>query len=265
MVFTLTCTFFYYYDLVTSLAPDIQAAYERRMVDLEVAAGQEIGRIGGQTLDFAVWDTTKPLTGFVNPESYRAESWKIYTADPLDYSTEEIRAKMLAKYIRTAEPRSGKIDHDIDGRLIGNWFLEGTGGYSGSTGSTEGSYAGGHLSFAPDHIDPTAFIASFGNYLGEPKQLSVSRTSANPAEVSVATGLVKYDLLPWQWRDGNGRDWNRFSFPTLPLTLYNEGFLVQGCVLFHLIEDRKLKMETFPGKTCSQVSGFTNAAMIYER
>ena len=270
MVFSMTCTFLYYYDLVTSLSPDILAAFENRGfrgLDIAVTSGQEIGRIGGQTLDFAVWDTTKPLTGFVKPESYQAESWKIYTADPLDYAAPEVGEQMLAKYIRTVEPRSGKIDYDIDGRLIGNWFLEGTNGYAGSAeGTAMGSYARSHLSIAPDQIDPTAFIASFGDYQGRPAQLSLSRTSPNPSEVAVETGLVEYDLFNWQWREGNGRDWDRFSFPSaLPLTLFNEGFPSQGCALFQLIEDGQLKMEAFPGKTCRQVSGFTGAAKFYAR
>ncbi|MEX2053783.1 MAG: hypothetical protein WD940_02135 [Patescibacteria group bacterium] len=265
LVFTMTCTFLYYYDLVTSLAPDVQAAYDSRRMDLEVQAGQLIGRIGGQTLDFAVWDTTKPLTGFVNPASYDGEAWKIYTADPLDYATDEIKHKMFSKYIRTAEPHSGKIDHDIDGRLVGNWFLEGTNGYAGKVGTQGPTYATGHLSIAPDHIDPTAFMASFGSYQGEPKQFSLSRSAPNPAEVAVSTGLVKYNLLPWNWQDGKGKEWDRFSFPSLPLTLINEGYITQGCVLFQLLEDRRLKMETFPGKSCSQVKTFTPAAKFYER
>ncbi|MCH8908147.1 MAG: hypothetical protein IH840_13745 [Candidatus Heimdallarchaeota archaeon] len=32
---------------------------------------------------------------------------------------------MLEKNPRTVEPFGGKIDYDIDGRLIGNWYLQG--------------------------------------------------------------------------------------------------------------------------------------------
>ena len=264
MVFSMTCTFLYYYDLVTSLAPDVQTAYERGNMDLSVTAGQIIGRIGGQTLDFAVWDTTKPLTGFVRPESYAGEAWKIYTADPLEYVTKELKEKMLAKYIRVADPISGKIDHDIDGRLVGNWFLEGSGGYAGP-GENQQGYWSGHLSIAPEHIDPTAFIVSFGDFNGEATQFSIPRNSLNPAEVSSATGLVKYTLTTWNYRMGNGKDWDRSSFPVLPLKLYNEGYQSSGCVLFQMVEDRKLKMEAFPGKTCTSVAEFTAQAKIYER
>ena len=127
-VFTISCTFFYYYDLVTQLSPDIQIIYAKKSrgdIEIDVKAGQEIGRIGGQTLDFAVWDTTRPLKNFVNPSSYQGEPWKIFTNDPLDYYTDEIKALALTKYARFDEPRSGTIDHDIEGSLIGNWFKEG--------------------------------------------------------------------------------------------------------------------------------------------
>ena len=41
--------------------------------------------------------------------------------------------------------------------------------------------------------------------------------------------------------------------------------LASGVALFQLVEDRKLKVETFAGKTAAEVSGFTANARIYER
>ena len=38
-----------------------------------------------------------------------------------------------------------------------------------------------------------------------------------------------------------------------------------GVVLFELLDDRTLKVETFPGETAAQVDGFTEAALLYER
>src|SRR3989304_6603375 len=137
-VFTISCTLFYYYDLVTSLAPDVKKIYDesssgqiKKSLNMAVKEGQLIGRIGGQALSFALWGTAKPLKGFAIPEHYKGESWKIYTADPLDYYTDRLKKLILSKYVRTASPVSGKIDYDIDGRLIGNWFREGSGGYNG--------------------------------------------------------------------------------------------------------------------------------------
>jgi len=99
-----TCTFYTYYDLVTSLTPDIKREFDSKVknnyaggLSIDVKAGDLIGKIGGQTLDFAVWDMEKPLKGFVNPESYKAEPWKIYTADPYNYYSEEL-SELLTKF-----------------------------------------------------------------------------------------------------------------------------------------------------------------------
>lgn len=266
MVFSVTCTFLYYYDLVTSLAPDIKTIYDRSgrgHIDIPIKAGQRVGRIGGQTLDFAVWNTEKPLSGFIVPEHYRAEPWKMFTADPLDYCTEELKTLMLSRHVRTAEPRSGKIDHDVDGRLIGNWFMEGTKGYGGVRGEGNWDYWTGHLSFAPDVYDPESCIVSVGDFGGKAQQFAVSGNTPKPEDVSMATGLVKYDLVTWTYQQADGTFWDRHSV-TNGLTLAAQN-RIQGCVLVQLLEDRKLKLECFPGKSASQVTGFTAGARIYTR
>jgi hypothetical protein len=266
LVFSMSCTLFYYYDLVTVLVPDVKAEFDKRqsgeIQDLRVPVkeGQLIGRIGGQTLDFAVWDTESILDGLVVPEHYAHEPWKIHTVDPLDYYTDELKVELLKKYLRTAPPISGKIDYDVDRRLIGNWFLVGTDGYGGGG---EDPYWRGHLSLAPNHIDPTAFIVSFGNFGGEALQFAVKGNSPNPAEVSKETGLVKYNLVRYNYREPNGQFWDRESLAR-DLKLSPSG-KIEGCALFKLLDERVLKVESFPGKKCSQVTGFTKRASLYER
>jgi hypothetical protein len=266
LVFSVTCTFLYYYDLLTSLSPDIKAVYDKSdhgHVDIPVKAGQLVGRIGGQTLDFAVWNTEKPLPGFIVTGHYQAEPWKIFTADPLDYYAPDLKALVLSRYVRTAEPLSGKIDYDVDGRLIGNWFLVGTNGYGGTRGEGNGEYWQGHLSFAPEVYDPTAFLVSIGDFDGQARQFAVKGNAPNPADVSVATGSVKYDLVPWTYVKSDGSFWDRMSLAKGVKLVAQDN--IQGCVLVQLLEDRKLKMECFPGKNGSQVSAFTGAARSYER
>ncbi|MBI4139317.1 hypothetical protein HY479_04195 [Candidatus Uhrbacteria bacterium] len=272
MVFTVSCTFLYYYDLVTSLAPDIKAAYDAaddgsgrytRGVDIPVKAGQVIGRIGGQTLDFAVWDTTKKLTGFIVPEHYREESWKINTVDPLDYYTDELKALALSKYIRSVPPISGKIDYDVDGKLIGNWFLEGTDGYRGLKTTDPGNYWKTHLAFAPDHLDPTRFVVSMGeDWNGRAEQYLDADNSPDPITVTPATGLVTFDLLKWTYHTSDGELWDRQNIVT---DLRAEGFLpVLGCALVQMVETRKIKFEARRGPCTSEIS-FSPAAKNYTR
>lgn len=274
MHFAVTCTFLYYYDLVTSLAPDIQQAYDeavrsKRPLRISVRAGQLVGRIGGQTLDFAVWDTTKKLSGFLVPEHYDAEPWKVYTADPLAYVTVGLRSLMLSKYVRTAEPRSGKIDHDIDGRVVGNWFEKGTGGYEGTRGTSTPAYWTGHLAIAPDLYDPTAFLISVGS-LAPPgdgpsrNQFSLRRAAPNPNTVGVAAGLVRYELADWRYIKAGGNEWDRLSSAT-GVRLENDRSPPRGCALVQLMSQRTLKFELFLSTPCSAIAGFDAAARVYER
>ncbi|MCR4324753.1 MAG: hypothetical protein NUV69_03650 [Candidatus Curtissbacteria bacterium] len=270
MVFSMSCRLFYYYDLVTSLSPDIQKVTGdpddksyKRDVNIPVKEGQLIGRIGGQTLDFAVWDTEKVLSGFLDPKQYEAERWKIHTVDPLDYYTEKLKNQALSKYLRTIEPRSGKIDYDIDGRLIGNWFLEGSKGYEGTKSISLENYSQTHLAIIPDHLDPATYIASFGNYGGLFKQLVIVSPQIDPKDVSMESGLVKYGLDEYNFETPDGEMWTGITFAqNLRVRLRGT---THACVLYQLIEKRKLKMEAFPSTPCSKVLSFTSEAKMYYR
>ncbi|KKR06457.1 MAG: hypothetical protein UT34_C0001G0498 [candidate division WS6 bacterium GW2011_GWF2_39_15] len=268
-VFSLSCKLFYYYDLVTSLAPDVQKVYDEsknggRPLVLKVKAGQLIGKIGGQTLDFAVWDMDERLKGFVVPEHYDGEGWKIHTVDPLNYYTEELKSQVLTKYIRTAEPISGKIDYDIDGKLVGTWFKEGTVGYipPGNVGGE--SYWKGHLSFVYDHFDPTSIVISIGDYAGKEMQFGVKGNKPNPATVDTTTGLVKYELVEQDWESLSGDFWDRNTL-IKGLKAKNHEEYVVGTVLVQMLENRKIKFEAFPGKKASHIYVFTTNAKIFER
>ncbi|MFY9484571.1 MAG: hypothetical protein WAP74_03040 [Patescibacteria group bacterium] len=268
MVFVVSCTFLYYYDLVTSLAPDIKAAFDNgqggfnREVDISLKAGQAIGRIGGQTLDFAVWDTTKPLTGFVVPEHYKEEFWKLYTADPLDYYTDELKSFALSRYIRTVPPVSGKIDYDIDGKLVGNWFLEGTDGYRGLKSTALEGYSKTHLAFVPNHVDPSRFMISVGeNFNGQFGQYLDTDNAPDPKDVGMESGLVKYDLIMGNLVRPDGTPWRNTLETGLVMRPVQS---VAGCALVQMLESRKIKFESF-GERCDVVSGFTGVAKIYTR
>ena len=165
---------------------------------ISVKTDEVIGKVGGRSLDFAVTDEDAILTGFVNPQSYESESWKIHTIDPLACFDENTVRQILSRNIRPAEPRGGRIDYDIDGKLVGNWFQSGTGGYGGG-GRNRREYWKGHLAFVYDHIAPSFVRVSMGNYGGEAKQFDVKGNSPDPATVGVSTGLVKYELVPWSY------------------------------------------------------------------
>src|SRR3989344_6780891 len=161
-----TCTFYSIYIHLNLLSPRIKETLgeiqpsESKSVEIEVEAGELLGL--ANSFDFSVHNEETTLTGFITPQNYERESWKIHTVDPTAYFVEPVRSKILAKNPRTAEPRGGKIDYDIDGKLIGNWFLEGTNGYAGV--ETQPNYWVSHLAFAPNAYDPSHFIISMGEF-----------------------------------------------------------------------------------------------------
>lgn len=259
------CTVYSYFDLITSLAPDIKEKLDESGGEffsgrIPIKEGQLIGRIGGQTLDFAVYNNDVRL-GFINPKSYEGEPWKIHTDDPYKYFKEPARNILLSKNPRIVEPRAGRIDYDLAGKAIGNWFAEGTAGYKGVDRER---YWDGHLALVPDFLDPSQIRFSIGNFAGVAKQFGVKGNQPDPATVDVSMGLVKYELVQFSYRDKKtGQGWMMMSVAT-DIEGFNEGF-IQGVALIQVIEEGKLKAEVFPGKTAAQVSGFTNGARIYVR
>ena len=257
------CSVFSYFDLMTSLDSSIADKVKGgKNLHVPVKAGQEIGRVGAQSLDTAVYNYDKTLKGFVNPDSYVAEPWKIHLDDFFAYFKDPIRGEMLAKNPRKVEPYGGKIDYDIDGKLVGNWFQEGTYGYAGAkeqqnvAGSDGRGYWSGHFSIAPDAVTPSKINVSFGDYQGKAQQFTAVSGSVDPASVGVSAGNVKIEYSQYMMPGGPDMEMMQQG---------NMNMSVQGTVLFQMLEDRKMKMEAFPGKASSQVSGFTSAAKVYVR
>ena len=115
---------------------------------------------------------------------------------------------------------------------------------------------------AYDSIDPDHIIVSFGDFNDEERQFGVSSNAPDPAEVSVATGLVMYELTSYDYYNG-AEVWDRSTLiQGLKVQNYDS---VQGVVLFQLIEDRRLKVEIFPGQTAQTVTAFTENALFYVR
>lgn len=250
------CTTVSYYDLMTSLDPEIASKLQAGDKRVAVKGGQEIGRVGGQSLDTAIYNLDKKLTGFINPGTYSGEPWKIYTDDFFAYFSGSNKSDMLALNPRKVEPYGGKIDYDIEGKLIGNWYEVGTNGYAGPVNSErknigDSGYFSGHFSITPDVALPALTNVSFGSFEGKPQQFTAPANSPNPTNVDANTGIVKYELTPYKQ-------------PTLSVRTPDN--TVKGTVLFQLIDGgKKLKLEAFPGKNASQVSTFTGAAKMYER
>ncbi|HSX52971.1 MAG TPA: hypothetical protein VLF90_01205 [Patescibacteria group bacterium] len=260
LVFQHNCSIFTYFDLLTSLDPGLaKQINDKGGKDLHIAvkSGQVVGRVGAQSLDTAVYNFDMTLKGFVNPDSYKTELYKLHTDDFFKYFKDPMKSEMLAKNPRTFEPRGGKIDYDIDGKLIGNWFQTGTNGYAGAgqrvVDSSGQGYWSSHLAIVPDAIHQGVTDISFGDYQGKATQFNAIAGSPDPASIGQANGMVKYELTGYA----------PSSSPTGGVAMTSTQ--VMGTVLFQLTGTRKLTMEAFPGKTAEQVSAFTSAAKTYVR
>lgn len=260
-----TCTFYTIYihikELSSKIAGQVGNITSTTPTKIAVRAGEVIGK--ANAFDFSVHDDEVTLKGFIVPEHYENESWKIHTVDMFNFFAEPIRSKLLAKNIRERAPRGGKIDYDIDGTLVGNWFQKGSNGYAGLS-NKQGNYWKTHVAFAYDGLDPALLVVSLGDYAGEAKQFAVKGNAPDPARVGVGSGLVKYELVEINYvNKTTGQAWNRRSFMK-GIKAVGES-TVQGTVLVQLVAPRQMKLEVFPGKPATEVSDFTSRAQIFER
>ena len=262
-----SCTFYTIFIHVDKLADKILSSIKKEDGDIKthvwpripVKEGEVIGTVGIGKFDFSVVDGDVTLQGFVDPENYKDEPWKIHTADTFDYYDEPLKSRLLEKNVRNSEPLGGKIDYDVDGRLIGNWFKENTNGYKGLG---NWNYWTSHLSVVYDALDTSHIEVSIGDFDGEGRQYGVKGNAPKPEDVSVETGIVKYELVPYD-HYSNNKKWDGIEFAKGIEARNSED--VRGVALFQLIEDRKLKAEFFPNKKGSEVNVFTGNALIYER
>jgi len=236
---------------IAVFAPTEQSEVE---VQISVEAGELIGRWRGQ-LDYSVVDADVTLSGFVNPDRYEFEDFKIHCADPFNYFNESIRSQMLEKNLRTVEPYGGKIDYDVDGRLIGTWFSQ--------TTISDVLWEYNCISIAYDYLDPSFIVVSFGDYDGTPRVCGIADNPLIPADVSVETGVVKYELYKYWYVDEQGSWWDEESLVKNLVAKNRDS--IEGVGMFQLIDDRTLKVEAFPNKTADEVDGFTDNYRIYER
>jgi len=268
-----TCTFRVRFSNMVRLAGTLGdnvgqlGGNQTKTPNFSVKAGDLIGYTGLPTaygIDVWVENDETTLTGFVKPAQYTAaEAWKTHMVDLFDYTEEPLKSRLLALDERDTAPRWGKIDDDVDGKLVGNWFRVGSGGYAGLQHSGEG-YWDGHLAVVYDGNDRAQIVVSFGNYQGKAQQFAVVGNSPDPAGVDQSTGVIKYELGQIEhYSADTGRVWDNRTYLSHIRT--RAGRDVMGTVLFQLVDGRSLRMEIFPGKRAAEVDGFDSGALMYER
>lgn len=237
------------YAHVSMLHPDLlavlggQPADETgRNVAVSVGAGDTLGWIGPHAaMDFSVVDFDLDLN-FLNPSRY--PDTHIYSGDIFDYFQEPLRTQMLASAARALPPRGGKIDYDVAGRIVGNWFLPGT---------TAFHQWSRQLAIVYDHIQGDRIFIADGSPMndvpgsqgpGAPDIYWVNGNAPRPENIGVADGIVQYTLIS----PGLAPD---ASKPVL------------GVMLVQMLGVGSIRLEVFKGVT--QATAFTTAAKDYQR
>ena len=229
----MTKTFHYYYDHVL-LQPGI-------VVGSHVLAGQQIGTTTGfcPSFDLGVWDTDVTPPGLVNPARYGAST--LHAVSPYKYFTEPLRSLYYSRSrILEGVPanKDGRTDYGIAGRLIGDWFHSSLPVDALSAGSPNGWSKS--IAFAYDWYDGTSPRISIGGTISAPILGAVGRNDPDPATVTVASGLVAYQLTP-----PGGSD----SF---------------GWLLVQMTAADRIRVQFFGG-TAIRPTAFTAAAQDYAR
>jgi hypothetical protein len=224
-----------YLDHVGELDPEILAQTGAlpegyQSVSVPVTGGQRIGSAGGRVdayaVDFGSYDTATTLPGFIHPEKYPTQT--AHCTSPLSYYTGDLRASLYGHVRRSGEDKDGKIDFDVPGKLVGNWF---------SQGATADDWTR-HLSFVYDPNEPSEVRIGLGGELGMTGAYEVPDTATDPAEVSAATGKVAY-------------------------TLWQNGWQV-GLLIAQVTGAETIRVEVFPSRTATDAD-FTEAARVYTR
>jgi hypothetical protein len=255
---TISSIFIHIDHLVPKLAEHDPGIGNYAGIDVAVGAGELIGWFT-ENVDFNLVDLDFVTDGLIDPASYRQEPWKIHVPNTFAYFTPELAAQLEDLSLRTAEPRAGRFAYDIDGRLVGNWFLEGSNGYAGTDPDR---YWAGHLTFAYDYLDPSLIIVSIGTFDTRSRQFAVTGNGPDPAEVSIDSGLVVYELVDWDYWAGDER-WDRHSFAS-GITAA-PGASVSGVIAVQMVTERELLVEVVPGITADEISGIGPEAKLYTR
>lgn len=216
-------------------------------VAIVVHGGDTLGFLGPHgAMDFSVTDRSLKLN-FLNPARYPDN---IFAGDIFNYFREPILSQILEVTPRKTPPRGGKIDYDIKGRIIGNWFLEGTTSYIQWSRQ---------LAIVYSHIWGDRITIADGSPMrdvpgiegpGRPDVWWVKGNAPLPETVGVGDGFVKYTLIHGK----DLRDTEEYIDELKP---------VEGVMLVEMIDPGRIRVEVFKGTTTAEM--FTSAAKVYVR
>jgi hypothetical protein len=213
-----------------------------------VESGEIIAHTSGRSmLDLGCVDAHVMLKGFVNPDRYPASTR--HCVSPLKLYDDPLRSQLYSKVMRDGADKDGRIDYDVVGRLVGNWFLEGLSAAESSRGAPQ--IWAKQLAFAYDVRRPQARRVSIGGTIAPAGLYELSAVSPDPVEIDIKSGLVKFVLTIPE------------SQETVPPR--RKATSVTGILLVQMLTPNRVKVEFSRGRKTEEITGFTESARVYER
>lgn len=157
---------------------------------MTLTAGQRLGQTGDATLgiDLGVVNDQK-TNSFLNPSRYPPDT--LHGDAPLRFFEEPLRSRLYSRVQSVGSNRDGNFAYDVEGRLVGNWFLEGLPPAASSTSAAWPQ----HLAFVFDNYDPGSIRISIGGTLSVVGVFTIPADAPPPSAVSTSNGKVAYSLL----------------------------------------------------------------------
>jgi hypothetical protein len=245
--FQVSKNLFLFETCLTELTPELKAKIgelqegAQNFRAIPIKAGELMGQSGGsqvlQAIDFWAVDLSTSAQ-FVHPEWYGILS--SHSTNPLVYYYEPLRSQLYAKLPQRAEPRAGQFAYDVDGKLVGNWFVL--------------NDSAKYPNVRPNKMPQLAFIYCnrdpsliYIGYAPEGMTWVVKGNNPDPATIDFNSGLVKYELM-------NERHRSAYADIT-----------VEATMLVQMLDARRIRMEVFEEKTAAEVNGFDNNALEFFR
>jgi len=231
-------TFMSWIESIKYLNKSLLKAYESsknfNSLRIPVKAGDVLGKTD-VNLDWGVYDKEVNLN-FANPKILGP--YTPHTVFPPDYYDNKLKQELYSKIYRVTKPLSGKIDYDIEGKLVGDWFMKGL----KNTMSNENANKK-ELSFVYDMFNGSKIVIAFGGNLGIPAvNYFVENNSPNPKNVGINSGKIIYYL------EGTSESGNQN---------------IHGTMIVKMLTNKTIKVEAFNSKVLNPE--FTSNAKIYYR
>lgn len=155
-----------------------------------LTAGQRIGVTGSVAygIDLGVMNEQKTVY-FVNPLRFPGTS--LHGDAPLPYFEEPLRSRMYGRVQAVSSNLDGRFAYDEPGRLVGDWFLDGTPVGESAVASAWPR----HLAFVYDNYDPSRLRVAIGGTLPLVGAFAVASNGPDPRDITPGSGKVVYRLL----------------------------------------------------------------------